>query len=71
MKVLWFIQTDIKQYTDNALVPVAYEVKVVQNIPIPEDETEEKNMDLSEVDSKVMSRKTYMKKWHQLSDAES
>lgn len=60
----------IKQYTDNALVPVAYEVNVVQNIPIPEDETEEKNMDLSEVDSKVMSRKTYMKKWHQLSDAE-
>lgn len=60
----------IKQHTDNALVPVAYEVKVVQNIPIPEDETEEKNMDLSEVDSKVMSRKTYMKKWHQLSDAE-
>lgn len=60
----------IKQYTDNALIPVAYEVKVVQNIPIQEDETEEKNMDLSEVDSKVMSRKSYIKKWRQLSDAE-
>ena len=60
----------IKMYTDNAIVPVAYEVNVTQNIPIPEDEVEEKNMDLSEVESKVMSRKTYMKKWRNMSDSE-
>ena len=31
---------------------------------------EEKNMDLSEVESKTMSRKAYMKKWRGLTDDE-
>lgn len=60
----------IKQYVNMPLVPVDYEVVVENNIPIPEDETEEKQIDLAEVESKVMSRKTYMKKWHGLSDTE-
>lgn len=60
----------IVQYTDDVVTPVAYEVKVEQNTPLPEDEVEEKNMDLSEVESKTMSRKAYMKKWRQLTDDE-
>ena len=39
--------------------------KVVNNRKI-----EEKNMDLSEVDSQVMSKKSYMKKWRGLTDDE-
>lgn len=61
----------ITQYTNSPITPVDYEIKVVQNTPLPEDEVEEKNMDLSEVDAKVMSRKAYMKKWRSLSDYEA
>lgn len=60
----------IKSYTDDVIKPVAYEISVVQNTPLPEDEIEEKNMDLSEVESKTMSRKAYMKKWRGLTDDE-
>ena len=60
----------IEQYIDDVISPVAYEISVVGNLPIPEDEIEEKNMDLSEVESKVMSRKAYMKKWRGLTDDE-
>lgn len=60
----------ITKYVDNPMVPVAYEVDVVQNTPLPEDEIEEKNMDLSEVQSNVMSKKAYMKKWRGLTDDE-
>ena len=60
----------IEKYTDDVISPVAYEVSVVGNLPIPEDEIEEKNMDLAEVDSKTMSRKAYMKKWRGLTDDE-
>lgn len=61
----------VKQYIDDVISPVAYEISVVGNLPIPEDEIEEKNMDLAEVDSKVMSRKAYMKKWRGLTDDEA
>ena len=60
----------IKDYTNDVVVPVAYEVAVEQNTPLPEDEIEEKNMDLSEVSSQVMSRKSYMKKWYGYTDDE-
>lgn len=60
----------ITQYTNDVLIPVDYEIKVEQNTPLPEDEIEEKNMDLSEVDSQVMSKKSYMKKWRGLTDDE-
>ena len=60
----------IEQYTDDVIQPVAYEISVTQNTPLPEDEIEEKNMDLSEVESKTMSRKAYMKKWRGLTDDE-
>lgn len=60
----------IEKYTDDVISPVAYEVSIVGNLPIPEDEIEEKNMDLAEVESKTMSRKAYMKKWRGLTDDE-
>lgn len=60
----------IKKYINDALVPVDYEINIEQNTPLPEDEIEEKNMDLAEVESKVMSRKSYMKKWRGLTDDE-
>lgn len=60
----------IEKYTNDVISPVAYEVSIVGNLPIPEDEIEEKNMDLSEVESKTMSRKAYMKKWRGLTDDE-
>lgn len=60
----------IVQYTNDVITPVDYEIKVEQNTPLPEDEIEEKNMDLSEVDSQVMSKKSYMKKWRGLTDDE-
>lgn len=60
----------IEKYTDDVISPVAYEISIVGNLPIPEDEIEEKNMDLAEVESKTMSRKVYMKKWRGLTDDE-
>ena len=60
----------ITRYTNSTVSAVDYEIKIEQNIPLPEDEIEEKNMDLSEVESKTMSRKAYMKKWRGLTDDE-
>lgn len=60
-----------KGYVTDSLVPVEHEIKVEQNLPLPEDEAEERQMDLSEIDSQVMSRCTYMKKWRGLTDDEA
>lgn len=60
----------ITKYTDQPISPVAYEVHVVQNTPLPEDEQEEKTTDLAEVNAQVMSKKSYMKKWRNLTDDE-
>ncbi len=60
----------IEQYTSNNLIPVDYEIIVEQNTPLPEDELEEKAQDILEVEANVISRKTYMKKWHNLTDDE-
>lgn len=60
----------VERYINDVITPVDYEISIVHNTPLPEDEIEEKNMDLAEVESKVMSRKSYMKKWRQLTDDE-
>ena len=60
-----------KKYVTDSLIPIEYAVKVVQNFPLPEDEQEEKNMDLAEVTAQTMSRKFYMKKWRELTDKEA
>lgn len=57
-------------HTVDPVVNVAHRVEIKQNTPLPEDEIEEKNMDLSEVESQAMSRKRYMQKWYQLTDDE-
>lgn len=60
----------VEKYINDTITPVDYEITVVHNTPLPEDEIEEKNMDLAEVESNVMSRKSYMKKWRNLTDDE-
>ena len=61
----------IKQYTDETFTPVSYEVDVQPNYPLPEDEQEEKQMDMLEVNGGTMSRFAYMKKWRELTDDEA
>lgn len=60
----------VTKYVNEPLIPVDFTVTVVQNVPIEDDVSEEKMLDLSEVESKTMSRKTFMKKWRDMSDAE-
>ena len=43
----------------------------MENLPLPEDEAEEKQLDLAEVNAEVMSRKAYMQKWRLLSENEA
>lgn len=47
-----------------------YNLIIENRYPIPEDEAEEKQLDLLEVNAKVMSKKAYMMKWRGLSDDE-
>lgn len=57
-------------YSEDKIPAIVYEIDVVNNYPLLEDDTEEKTMDLSEVESMSMSRKAYMKKWRGLTDEE-
>lgn len=59
-----------KLHINDPLVDVPYDVSILQNTPLPEDEVEQKNIDLAEVESHTMSRKTYMQKWRDLTDYE-
>ena len=61
----------IQRYVDRPIVPVAHEIHIEQNTPLPEDELEERNMDLAEVSANTMSKKAYMKKWRGLTDDEA
>lgn len=61
----------ISKYTEEKLPDIEYEILVENNYPLPEDEAEEKAMDISEVDAKLMSRKAYLKKWRNLSDKQA
>lgn len=58
-----------QKYTSDTLVD-DFIVKVENTYPILEDESEEKSTDMAEVATKVMSRKSYLKKWRGLSDEE-
>ena len=57
-------------YVSDKMMQVEYEIKIDQNHPLPEDEQEEKSLDLAEVAAETMSRKSYMKKWRSLTDDE-
>lgn len=50
---------------------IEYELEITNNYALPEDEAEEKNLDLAEINSNVMSRKAYLKKWRNLTDKEA
>lgn len=59
----------ISNYTDEKSIPdIPINIKVENNYPLPEDIKDEKELDISEVESKLMSRKAYLKKWRGLSD---
>ena len=58
-------------YIEDKLPDIEYEVIVDNQYSLPEDEQEEKQTDLSEVESQVMSRRSYMKKWRGLTDDEA
>lgn len=55
---------------DNILQPITYEVEVVRNSPLLDDESEEKQVDMAQINYNVMSRKSYMKKWFNMTDNE-
>lgn len=62
----------IGRYTTEKRLPeIEFEILVENNYPIPEDVKEEKELDISEVESNIMSRKAYLKKWRKLSDIEA
>lgn len=60
-----------KRYIKDALPEEDFNVEIVNNYPLPEDELEEKAVDMEEVTSEVMSKKSYMKKWRGLTDKEA
>lgn len=59
-----------KAMSETTVPSIPYRVYVENNYPLPEDESEEKTMDLAEVAAQTMSRKAYMKKWRNLTDEE-
>ena len=55
---------------DESLPDVDYSIRVDNQYPLPENEQEEKQIDLAEVNAQTMSKKYYMKKWRNLTDEE-
>ena len=60
-----------QKYIDEPLPDCPYEIRVENQYSLPEDEEAEKQVDLAEVAAQTMSRKSYMKKWRQLTDDEA
>ena len=58
-------------YIDEPLPDAPYDIRVDNQYSLPEDEAEEKTIDLAEVTAQTMSRKSYMKKWRSLTDDEA
>ena len=61
----------LKTYIEDSLPDEPYEIRVDNQYSLPEDEAEEKQIDLSEVNAQTMSKKSYMKKWRNLTDEEA
>ena len=59
------------RYMEETLPDAPYEIRVDNQYSLPEDEAEEKTIDLAEVTAQTMSRKAYMKKWRSLTDDEA
>lgn len=60
-----------KFYLNESLPELEYSIRVDNQYSLPEDEQEEKQIDLAEVTAQTMSRKTYMKKWRNLDEDEA
>lgn len=60
-----------KGYVSERIPDVPFEVRVDNQYPLPENEQEEKEIDLAEVNNQTMSKKAYMKKWRNLTDEEA
>lgn len=58
-------------YIDDPLPEESYEIRVDNQYSLPEDEAEEKQTDLAEVNAQTMSKRSYMKKWRNLTDEEA
>lgn len=58
-------------YIEESLPTIGYDIRVDNQYPLPEDEQEEKQVDLAEVNAQTMSKKAYMKKWRNLTDDEA
>lgn len=58
-------------YLTDPLPDAEYTLEVDNQYPLPEDEQEEKALDLTEVSSQTMSKKSYIKKWRGLTDGEA
>lgn len=61
----------IKNYSEDPIPDVPFEVRVDNQYSLPEDEVEEKQVDLAEVQAQTMSKKSYMRKWRNLTDEEA
>lgn len=60
------------RYTNGEALPdIEYSIRVDNQYPLPEDEAEEKQVDLAEVNAQTMSKKAYMVKWRGLTDDEA
>ena len=53
----------ISMYVLTSLDEVQYNIEVMENYALTEDEEEEKNSDLAEIAANARSRKSYIKKW--------
>lgn len=58
-------------YIQDRLPDTEYSIRVDNQYSLPEDEAEEKQIDLAEVNAQTMSKRSYMKKWRNLTDEEA
>lgn len=59
------------KYLEEPLPDLQYNIRVDNQYPLPEDEADEKTIDLAEISAQTMSRKSYLKKWRGLTDDEA
>lgn len=59
------------KYMRGELEQVDYIIEVNNQYPLPEDEESEKVIDMQEVNNQVLSRKSYMMKWHDMTSDEA
>lgn len=60
-----------RKYIQSTVPSTPYEVRVDNQYPLPEDEAEEKTIDMAQVNNFVMSHKSYLKKWEGMTDLEA